>query len=57
MSEFNARGQRVEAFWLHANTQEAVAVWNNIATYDLTLCIDKEERVLWHQGKLLLELI
>lgn len=43
MSEFNARGQRVEASWLYANAREAAALCHSVATYGLTLCTGKEE--------------
>lgn len=52
VSELSTRGQRVEASWLYANTEGAAAVCNSVDTYGLTLCIDKEEWVLWHQRKL-----
>lgn len=53
MSELSTRGQRAEASWLYANTEEAGAACHRVDTYGFTLCIDKEEWVSWHQRKLL----
>lgn len=45
--EFNTRGQRVRESALSERAHDAAAVaGDSVATYDLTLCLDKEEGIL-----------
>lgn len=47
MCEFDTRGQRVRESALSERTHDAAAVaGDSVATYDLTLCLDKEEEIL-----------
>lgn len=45
--EFDTRGQRMRESALSERAHDAAAVaGDSVATYDLTLCLDKEEGIL-----------